>query len=95
MPGTTTSSSVFFYAYVLLSLKDGEKYIGYTPDLKRRMEEHRQGRTFSTSYRLPVKLIYYEACLSEIDAKRRERYFKSTGGRRFLAKRLRNYFTKL
>lgn len=26
------------------------------------------------------------------DAKRREKYFKTTGGRRFLAKRLKSYY---
>ncbi len=36
--------------------------------------------------------LYFEACLNLIDAKRRERYLKTTGGRRFLAKRLKEYY---
>ncbi|MFZ5559554.1 MAG: GIY-YIG nuclease family protein [Patescibacteria group bacterium] len=88
MPGTTTSN-MFFYVYVLESLKDGERYIGITNDLKRRIEEHNNGRNFGTSYRRPFKLIYCEICTNEDDAKRREKYLKCTGGRRFLAKRLR------
>lgn len=80
---------VFFYIYVLRSLADEKKYIGYTNNLKKRMEEHRQGRSFSTKFRRPFELIYYEACRSEKDARRREGYLKKTGGRRFLAKRLR------
>lgn len=80
-----------FYAYVLLSLKDKEKYIGYTADLIKRMEEHSKGLNFSTKYRRPLKLIYYEACLDERDAKQREKYLKTTAGRRFLAKRLKYY----
>lgn len=81
-----------FYTYILRSLVDGNNYVGYSNDLRRRIQEHHDGKCFSTSYRRPFKLIYYEACLSEIDARRRENYFKSTDGRRFLAKRLRNYY---
>ncbi len=84
---------MFFYAYILESAKDGNHYIGYTSDLKRRFEEHNQGQSTATSLRRPLKLIYYEACLDERDAKQRERYLKTTAGRRFLAKRLR-YFRR-
>lgn len=90
MPSNTTSS-VFFYVYVLESLKDGKRYIGFTRDLRRRIEEHNGGKTFSTKFRRPFKLIYYEACLSEDDAKRREGYLKTTQGRRFLGLRLIDY----
>ncbi len=90
MPSNITSM-VFFYTYVLLSLKDDKYYVGYTDDLKRRIEEHNSGKNFSTKSRRPFKLIHYEACLDENDAKQREQYFKNTVGRRFLSKRLRNY----
>ncbi len=39
-----------------------------------------------------MKLIYFEACTNEDDAKRREDYLKTTRGRRFLAKRLKSYY---
>lgn len=90
MPGTTTSN-VFFYVYTLESLKDGDRYIGFTTKLKKRIEEHNKGLNFSTKHGKPYKLIYCEICTNKQDAKRREKYFKSTGGRRFLAKRLRLY----
>jgi len=90
MPRNTTSS-VFFYVYVLESLKDGNKYIGYTNNLKRRLEEHKKGLSFSTRFRLPFKLIYFEGCLNQEDAKRRENYLKATQGRRFLGLRLLEY----
>ena len=91
MPSSTTLNK-FYYVYVLVSLLDGKKYVGYTSDLRKRIKEHNQGKCFSTSYRRPLKLIYYEACLSKEDAQRREKYLKTTGGRKFLAKRLRIYF---
>ena len=90
MPSNSTSM-MFFYTYVLLSFKDNEYYIGYTNDLKRRIEEHNVGKNFSTKSRMPLKLIYFEACLNEDDAKQREKYFKSTIGRRYLSKRLQNW----
>jgi putative endonuclease len=82
---------MFFYVYVLESLKDKNRYIGYTNNLKRRLEEHKKGLSFSTKYRLPFKLIYFEGCINEEDAKRRERYLKTTQGRRFLGLRLLEY----
>jgi putative endonuclease len=91
MPSNTTSSVFFHYVYVLESFKDGKRYIGYSNNLKKRLEEHRKGLSFSTKFRLPFKLIYFEGCLNEEDAKRREQYLKTTQGRRFLGLRLLEY----
>ena len=52
----------FQYVYVLRSLKDGNNYVGYTNDLRRRFAEHEAGNVLSTAARRPFKLIYYEAC---------------------------------
>ncbi len=90
MPSNTTSS-MFFYVYILKSVKDDNLYIGYTNNLKRRIEEHKKGMSFATKFRLPLKLIYFEGCLDEDDAKRREGYLKTTQGRRFLGLRLLEY----
>ena len=88
---SNTTSSMFFYVYVLESLKDYKRYIGYTNNLKKRLEEHKKGLSFSTKFRLPFKLIYFEGCLNMQDAKRREHYLKTTQGRRFLGLRLQEY----
>ena len=93
MPSNTTSH-MFFYVYVLESLKDRQRYIGYTNNLKTRIKEHKNGKNFSTKSRLPFRLIYFEGCLDETDAKRREQYLKTTQGRRFLGLRLINYKRK-
>jgi putative endonuclease len=81
-----------FYVYCLESIRNGELYFGYTADLKRRLLEHNQKLNFSTKRYLPWRLIYYEACLLESDAKRRERYFKTSQGRRFFRARIKEYF---
>ncbi len=91
--GTSLNRKRFYYLYVLKSLRDKKRYIGMTSDLRRRFQEHQQGKNVSTAPRLPFELIYYEACLSYTDAKRRERYMKTSDGSRSLAKRLRDYVT--
>jgi putative endonuclease len=80
-----------FYVYVLLSEKDGLFYTGATADLKARFEEHQAGRVASTKNRLPVKLIYYEACHCQSDAFRREKYLKSGPGKRYVKNRIKSY----
>ena len=76
------------YVYVLHSSKDGNFYTGVTNDLKKRFAEHEKGYVRSTKHRRPLALIYYEACLNEEDAARRERYLKSGMGKRYLKQRL-------
>jgi len=81
-----------FYTYVLISRKLPKQfYTGYTVDLRKRLVEHNNGRSFSTAPYRPWDLVYYEACLSESDAKRREKYLKTTQGRRLLQRRLKDY----
>ena len=83
------------YVYTLLSEKDGYFYTGSTNDLQRRVEEHNTGRVNSTKNRRPLKLIYYEACLNEDDARQRERYLKSGMGKKYLRNRLKNSLQNL
>jgi putative endonuclease len=80
-----------FYTYVLLSEVDKEFYIGYTEDLENRLSKHEKGMVPSTSKRRPLNLIYFEACLNKYDALRRENYFKTGFGRRFLHSRLESF----
>jgi putative endonuclease len=82
-----------YYTYVLMSKQDGNFYIGYTKNLETRLEERHKGKVKSTASRIPLKLIYYEACLNENDALKREKYFKSGFGRRFIKNRLETFLT--
>ena len=82
-----------FYVYVLMSLRDKGLYIGCTKDLKSRINRHYSGMVESTKNRLPLKLVYYEACLNQSDSLHREKYLKTTYGRRYLMSRLKKYFT--
>ena len=82
-----------YYTYALLSEKNGKFYVGFTKDLKLRFEEHKKGQVESTRDRRPLRLIYYEACLNQGDATKRERYLKTYHGKMFLRKRLKSYLT--
>ncbi len=76
------------YVYVLYSLKDGKFYIGYTADLKRRYQEHIRGGVTSTKNRVDLELVCYEAYRIKKEALRREKYLKTSDGKKDLRKRL-------
>jgi putative endonuclease len=80
-----------FYIYILESIKNKELYTGYTSNLKNRLIEHNQELNFSTKRYAPWKLIYYEACIKESDARRREKYLKTTQGGRLIKRRIKDY----
>jgi putative endonuclease len=82
-----------YYTYVLQSLKDMGFYTGFTENIELRFEQHNKGLVESTKDRIPFKLIYYEACLDQADATRREKYLKSYHGKMFLRTRLKSYLT--
>jgi putative endonuclease len=82
-----------YYTYVLISKVDDNLYIGYTKDLKLRFEQHNNREVNSTKNRIHLTLIYYESCVSKVDALIREKYLKTYRGRMFLKKRLKSYFT--
>jgi putative endonuclease len=81
----------FYYVYVLLSEKDHKFYIGITSDIKKRLEEHNSGKVSTTRNRRPLKLIYWEGCLNQQDAAKREKYLKTTWGKRYIKSRLGEY----
>ncbi|OGD76895.1 hypothetical protein A2368_02415 [Candidatus Collierbacteria bacterium RIFOXYB1_FULL_49_13] len=82
---------MFYYVYLLKSLKDGSWYIGYTSDLQRRLRDHNDGKSLATRLFRPYELIFYEAFLNRIDAKNREIYLKGGYGRRTIKAMLRRY----
>lgn len=80
-----------FYTYILKSKKNGKLYTGYTGDLRKRLSEHTKGDFGYTKGRGPFELIYYEACIEQIDARSRELYLKSGKGKRYLKTRLKRF----
>lgn len=85
----------FYYVYVLYSHKDRKFYIGFTENLKKRFVEHQQGKVPSTTPRLPVELIFYEAYRNKYDALRREKYLKSSKGKTTLQSMLKEFINNI
>ncbi|MBI2175119.1 MAG: GIY-YIG nuclease family protein [Parcubacteria group bacterium] len=82
---------MFHYVYILRSIKDNNFYIGYTIHLRKRLAEHNHGAVVSTKPYVPWKLIHYEAYRNEKDARRREKYLKTSQGSRLLKRMLKEY----
>ena len=84
---------MYFYIYILQSEKDKMFYTGYTNDLKERLKMHNDGKVQATKNRIPFKLIYFEGCLDQQDATHREKYLKTSWGKRYIKQRMKNYLT--
>ena len=67
---------MFFYTYLLQSVHSGKFYIGFTDNLKVRLEKHNRGEVYWTKRFMPWRLIYFEGCLSKEDALMREKQLK-------------------
>ncbi|MFC2160265.1 GIY-YIG nuclease family protein [Acidobacteriota bacterium] len=81
-----------FYTYVLMSTKNNRLYLGFTQDLKTRMELHRSGFMIKEKNNGSLKLIYLEACLNKKDAVRRDKFLNSFLGKKYLKIRLKKFF---
>ena len=81
------------YVYVLRSEVDQQFYVGFTKDLPARVAAHNKGLVPSTRKRLPLALVYWEGCLDQADATRREKYLKTAWGKRYIKTRLKSYLT--
>jgi putative endonuclease len=79
---------MFYYTYVLQSFKDSNLYIGWTTNLKSRLNSHNQGLVKITKDRRPFRLVYYEACLDKALAIKREKTLKTGYGRKYLKQRI-------
>jgi putative endonuclease len=73
-----------FYAYVIRSINFSFLYKGHCEDLEKRLKQHNAGKTVSIRKYIPFELVYFEAFQTREEAIRRERYFKSSAGRRFI-----------
>ncbi len=87
-----------YYTYVLLCKSDKMEpdfYIGFTSDLRDRLEKHKAKSVKTTKKFDIITLLYYEACLSKKDALKRELQLKTGFGRGYLNRRLEDYLAEL
>ena len=76
-----------YETYVLID-KQGKLYKGVTSNLQKRLKEHKKGTTQTTSRMIDLAVAYSEKFDTFEQARKRELYFKSAAGRRFLKKKL-------
>ena len=79
-----------YFVYVLKSRKDAKLYYGMTHDLENRVKDHNNGFVTSTKSRRPFDLIYFEKVENISSARKREKYFKSGFGRKFIKGKLKD-----
>jgi putative endonuclease len=77
-----------FFAYVLKSIEHDYFYKGHCQNLEIRLHQHNAGKTESIKPFIPFQIVYFEEFDTEMEAIKREKYFKSAAGRRFLKKKL-------
>jgi len=73
-----------YQVYILKSLKDHRTYTGFSKNAEERLKIHNAGRVSATKHRIPFRIIYTENTSTLAEVKRRERYWKSGGGRKKL-----------
>ena len=77
------------YVYLIQSAETpGQRYVGFTTDLKARLKAHNAGGSIHTAKYKPWTLIGYHAFAQERKARAFEFYLKSGSGRAFANKRL-------
>ncbi len=78
-----------YYIYLIKSDQNGKCYIGYTANLKQRIQDHNSKKSIATKAGVPWKLIYYEAYSIKKYALIREKKLKQYGkGLAMLKKRI-------
>ena len=76
---------MIYTVYVLRSLKNGKRYVGYTgKDVKERLHEHLSGSNKWTRHNGPFVIIHTIHFSDKFDAIKYERYLKSGVGRRWM-----------
>ena len=79
-----------FYVYVLVSLRNSKRYVGYTKLLpEERLKQHSAGTNKWTSQNGPFELVYTEEYVTSVEARKRERFLKMGVGRKELDKILK------
>ena len=82
--GSNPTPSAMFKAYILKSEKDGTYYYGSTKDLTARLKFHNSGKVRYTKSKRPWKVHYFEESYNRSDAAKREMFWKSIVGYKWL-----------
>ncbi len=73
-----------YYVYILLNETGTKTYTGVSNDIPTRLRDHNEGQVKSSRPYRPYRLIHTEVFSTLSDARNKERFYKSTTGRRKL-----------
>jgi putative endonuclease len=73
-----------FCSYILKSQKDGRYYYGSCKNVEVRLSEHNAGKVKATKFRRPFVLHYLENFETRSGAYKRELFFKTIDGYKWL-----------
>jgi putative endonuclease len=73
-----------YYVYLLKSKIANFYYKGFCNNLEKRLLEHNSGMTKSNKGYAPFDIVYFEKCINIEEALKKEKYWKSAAGRRYL-----------
>jgi putative endonuclease len=79
-----------YYVYILVNEAKTRTYTGVTQDVEKRLKLHNSGGVRSSSLYRPYKIAYTESFETLAKARQKEKFYKSTTGRR----RLKEMFFK-
>ena len=71
-----------YYVYILLNDSETRTYTGVSDNIDKRLAEHNAGRVKSSSPYRPYRIAHFEGFKSLKEAREKERFYKSTTGRR-------------
>jgi putative endonuclease len=75
-----------YYVYLLESEIDGIWYVGLSANVEQRLKQHNSGKSKFTKGHIPWKLLYKEKVGALDEARKKEKYYKSSSGKRRLKK---------
>ena len=76
------------YVYILLNEAKARTYTGVADDVDKRLVEHNSGKVKSSRSYRPYKIIHTESFETLKEARQKEKFYKSTTGRRRLKEML-------
>ena len=86
--GSIPAGVTKFYAYVIRSMSFPFVYKGHCEDPAKRLKQHNSGMTESIKMYAPFEMAYVEEFSTRAEAIKREKYFKTAAGRRFLKSKI-------
>ena len=78
-----------YFTYIIYSKSKDKYYVGYTHDLKLRLERHNSGWSRSTKSGIPWKLVYFEDSNEKNEAIKRENEIKRKKSRKYIEELIR------